>query len=159
MKIKQTNITFVCSYNKCRSPLAEAIASAYINFYNLQNIIIQSHGVYQYLEEGETPCVSSIEEAKKYDLNIEKYLTKRLTKEIIKEMDYVFVMDKSNYNEVILKTLEEETSKIIYLNPNKENIEDPYEGTPKIFEKLFEELGEYIEYQFEELILKKEESN
>jgi protein-tyrosine phosphatase len=142
-------ITFVCSQNKCRSPLCEAMAKKYLEIFEIKNTIILSHGIYYNLNENEKPCESSIEIAKEYNLDISNHKSKKLTTNEISMIDYIFVMDKSNYNDVCMEANEEDIKKVHYLDMNNENISDPWQGEKEIFENLILELEKNIELQFE----------
>lgn len=139
-------VVMVCLGNICRSPLAEGILQSKVG----NSIFVDSAGTADY-HVGELPDKRSIAVAKKYGIDITKQRGKHFTKKHLEEFDYIYVMDKSNYENVIqlaTSATNKQKVKLILneLHPN-ENLEvpDPYYGGDEGFQKVFQMLDEACE--------------
>ena len=93
-------ILFVCLGNICRSPMAEYIAKDYVKKNNLNNIEIKSRGTASY-HEGEFMHKGTHTILEKYNIDHLDFKSKQITKNDYIESDFIFVMDDSNYDEII----------------------------------------------------------
>lgn len=95
-------ITFVCLGNICRSPMAQYLALDYVQKNNLSNIEIDSCGTANY-HEGEFMHKGTSKILKNLKIDHNSFKSKQITKKLFDESDYIFVMDDSNYNDVVSK--------------------------------------------------------
>lgn len=89
----------VCLGNICRSPLAEGILRDKIKKEAL-NWEVDSAGTSGY-HDGELPDKRSIAIAKEHGLDITDQRSRKLTKQDLDNFDIIYVMDSSNYNDVM----------------------------------------------------------
>lgn len=119
----------VCLGNICRSPLAHGILASKLS----KHFIVDSAGTSAF-HVGEQPDPRSIAEAKTHGLDISDQKSRQFIKEDFSAFDIIYVMDKSNYDNVIaLADTEKEKSKVkLILNedPNAliDEVPDPYYG-------------------------------
>jgi protein-tyrosine phosphatase len=139
-----TKILMVCLGNICRSPLAEGILKSKLP---KNKFLVDSAGTGGW-HSGELPDKRSIAIAKKYSIDLTDQRARQFKKSDFDTFDYIYVMDTSNYSNVInLASNEEQKSKVkLILNevfPN-ENIEvpDPYYGGDSGFENVFQMLDQ-----------------
>ncbi len=131
-------ILMVCLGNICRSPLAEGILQHKLG----KNIEVDSCGTSSY-HEGDPPDLRSIEIAKKYGIDISTQKSRPITPEDFKKFDKIYVMDQSNYENVVALTTdssEKEKVKLILSEiPNTliTEVPDPYFGNEGGFEKVY----------------------
>lgn len=122
----------VCLGNICRSPLADGLLRNKVKSLDL-NVIVDSAGTSNY-HAGEAPDPRMRATAKKKGISIDELRARQFIKNDFSEFDLIFVMDKSNYSNVIaLAETEDEKSKVhLILNeshPNKDlEVPDPYFG-------------------------------
>jgi protein-tyrosine phosphatase len=102
----KTNILMVCLGNICRSPLAEGILESKVNS---NSCFIDSAGTGGY-HIGNPPDYRSIAVAKKHGIDISNQKCRQFTVEDFNKFDTIYVMDFSNYNNVI-KLAEDQTQK------------------------------------------------
>ena len=140
-------VLMVCLGNICRSPLAEGILQSKLP---KSNYIIDSAGTGDW-HIGQLPDKRSIATAKKYGIDITNQRGQHFTVKHFELFDYIYVMDMSNYKNVLsLAPNEKAKSKVkLILNelfPN-ENVEvpDPYYGGDDGFENVFKMLDEACE--------------
>ncbi len=132
----------VCLGNICRSPVAEGVLRHVANKKGLK-IIVDSAGTANY-HVGESPDKRSIANAKKNGVDISMLRGRQFNVLDFDEFDYIFTMDESNLKNVLaLAKTEEHKQKVdLLLNtayPNKNlPVPDPYYGTEKDFDKVFE---------------------
>lgn len=123
----KTKILMVCLGNICRSPLAEGILQSKLN-HSLYYIDSAGTGGYHI---GNPPDQRSINVAKKHGVDISKQKCRQFTEEDFTNFDVIYVMDFSNYNNVIkLAKNEVHKSKVklllSVLNTEIKQVPDPY---------------------------------
>ncbi|MDD5358709.1 MAG: low molecular weight phosphotyrosine protein phosphatase [Sulfurovaceae bacterium] len=91
-------ILFVCLGNICRSPIAEGIAKDIIK-QNSLNIHIDSAGTSSW-HIGEMPCSNSIRVANLNGVDISHFRARQVTKNDLKEFDFIVGLDKSNIEDL-----------------------------------------------------------
>ena len=136
----------VCLGNICRSPLAEGIMRSKLS----EDFIVDSAGTGGW-HAGQLPDKRSIAIAKIKGLDITNQKARQFKVSDFTTFDHIFVMDNSNYKDVLaLAPNEEAKSKVkLILNelfPN-ENIDvpDPYYGGEDGFENVYEMLDQACE--------------
>lgn len=139
-----TRILMVCLGNICRSPLAEGILKSKLPkdlFY------IDSAGTGDY-HIGSLPDKRSIKVAEKYDLDISDQRGRQFTVTDFDKFDIIYVMDSSNYENVVsLARNDKDIEKIkmilneIYPDQNYD-VPDPYTGGIQGFDSTFKMLDE-----------------
>jgi protein-tyrosine phosphatase len=137
-------ILMVCLGNICRSPLAEGILKSKLS---KQHFIIDSAGTANY-HIGNPPDKRSVEVAKKYGLDISNLKGRQFGISDFDNFDWIYVMDESNYNNVIkLARTEEDIAKVKFIlneiHPNQNYaVPDPYYGGDEGFENVYNMLDE-----------------
>jgi protein-tyrosine phosphatase len=136
-------ILMVCLGNICRSPLAEGIMRSKLS----NDFIVDSAGTGGW-HAGELPDKRSIATAKNKGLDITHQRARQFKISDFESFDYIYVMDNSNYKDVIaLAPNDEAKSKVkLILNelfPNENvDVPDPYYGGQDGFENVFDMLNE-----------------
>ena len=134
-------ILFVCLGNICRSPLAEGIMLYLRSKHNLE-LEIDSAGTANY-HVGEAPDKRTIVNAKKNGIDLSNLRARQFTASDFDYFDKIYVMDKANLKNVSALAKHESHWKKVELflnNGNHQNQEvpDPYYGTEKNFEEVFQ---------------------
>jgi low molecular weight protein-tyrosine phosphatase len=143
----KTKILMVCLGNICRSPLAEGILKAKIDKDKVQ---VDSAGTGGW-HVGELPDSRSIAIARKHGLDISDQRGKKFSTYDFETYDHIFVMDNSNYHDVVsLAKNDSEIQKVqLILNEifHGENVDvpDPYYGGDHGFENVFQMLDQACE--------------
>ena len=149
-----TKILMVCLGNICRSPLAEGILKSKLDSSNFE---VDSAGTSGYHEDA-LPDQRSIDVAQKNGLDITDQRSRKFTKEDFKNFDHIFVMDTSNYEDVIsLAETQEERDKVsLILNKifpgEDESVPDPYHNSMDGFNQVYEMLEESCSLISRELV-------
>ena len=153
-------ILFVCLGNICRSPLGEGIMLHFIAEDNLQNLVqVDSAGTAGY-HIGEAPDHRTIANAKKNGVDISSLRARKFETEDFDAFDKIYVMDASNYENVLAMAKNSaQKNKVDYLlnilHPHKnEPVPDPYYGTEKDFEAVFQLVYKACEKIREELVVR-----
>ncbi len=134
----------VCLGNICRSPLAEGILKSKIFSFKT---FVDSAGTGAY-HVGEKPDKRSISIAKTNGIDISDQKARKFTVEDFDLFDFIYVMDNSNYSNVIsLARNEADKLKVkLILNevfPNENlDVPDPYYGGDFGFKNVFKMLDE-----------------
>ncbi|XMO86695.1 low molecular weight protein-tyrosine-phosphatase [Algibacter sp. AS12] len=138
-----TKILMVCLGNICRSPLAEGILKSKLS----KDFIVDSAGTANY-HSGAAPDTRSIAVARKYGLDISSLKGRQFNVTDFDTFDLIYVMDQSNYNNVIkLARHNEDIAKVkLILNEVHEGknyeVPDPYYGGDHGFENVYQMLDE-----------------
>ena len=137
-------ILFVCLGNICRSPLGEGIMLHFIKEQNLQYLFqVDSAGTANY-HIGEAPDHRTIANAKKNGVDISQLRARQFSTSDFDDFDKIYVMDSSNHKNVLLLAKNpSHKNKVDYLlnvlNPQQnKHVPDPYYGTEKDFEEVFQ---------------------
>ncbi|ROI09357.1 low molecular weight phosphotyrosine protein phosphatase [Chryseobacterium sp. H3056] len=126
-------ILMVCLGNICRSPLAEGILKAKLS----TDFTVDSAGTID-MHEGENPDYRSIEIAQKYNIDISEQKSRPFTYEDFQNFDRIYCMDKNNLADVLaLARTDNDRNKVSLLGENLE-VPDPYWGTMKDFDEVFQ---------------------
>lgn len=134
----------VCLGNICRSPLAEGILKSKID---PEKIFVDSAGTSNYhVGHSPDPRSVSIAEQRKLDITAQKGRQFRVSD--FDEFDHIYVMDMSNYQDVLALARNEEDQQKVSLILDEifpgENVEvpDPYYGGNDGFGKVYDMLDE-----------------
>lgn len=143
-----TNVLMVCLGNICRSPLAEGILRDLAQKAAL-NIEVDSCGTANY-HVGDKPDSRSIKKAKEYNIDINHLRGRQFQISDFDFFDIIYVMDQSNYNNVVaLARNEKDKNKVkLILNEisnNNNEVPDPYYGGDDGFEHVYQLLNEACE--------------
>ncbi len=134
------SVLMVCLGNICRSPLAEGVLKSKLD---LEKFHIDSAGTAAY-HIGKSPDARSIAVAKKYGVDIKSQKARLFIKSDFKLFDYIYVMDQSNYKNVLgLADTDMDRSKVRLILEEiaqSENLEvpDPYYGGKQGFEDVYQ---------------------
>ena len=151
-----TKILMVCLGNICRSPLAEGILASKLP---KGKFTVDSAGTGSW-HIGRQPDERSIAVAKKNKINISTQKGRQFSVADFDAFDYIYVMDSSNYNDVVelAKTQDHRDKVQMILNdlfPNENvDVPDPYFGLPNGFEIVYNMLDEVCEVISKKLIEK-----
>ena len=150
-------ILMVCLGNICRSPLAEGILASKLP---KDKFTVDSAGTGSW-HIGHSPDKRFIAVAQKNQLDISKQKGRQFSTSDFENFDYIYVMDSSNYNNVIeLAKKPEHTAKVkMILNelfPNENvDVPDPYYGTTSNgFEFVYKMLDEACDSIAKKLLIK-----
>lgn len=132
----------VCLGNICRSPLADGLLLRKIKEQNL-DLTVDSAGTANY-HIGKAPDHRMIQTAAKHGTALEFLRARQFTSKDFQNFDLILVMDQSNYENVVkLAPNNIDKQKVSYfleyLYPNqKAAVPDPYYGTLKDFEEVYQ---------------------
>jgi protein-tyrosine phosphatase len=152
----KTKVLMVCLGNICRSPLAEGILKSKLSD---SAFLVDSAGTGAW-HAGEQPDKRSMAIAKKYGIDLTSQRARQFKTADFEIFDYIYVMDQSNYDNVIkLATTTDAINKVkLILNevhPDKNfEVPDPYFGGDQGFESVYhmlEEACEKIKYKLENI--------
>ena len=149
-------ILMVCLGNICRSPLAEGILASKLP---KNKFTVDSAGTGS-CHIGRKPDERSIVTAKKNKIDISHQKGRQFAIRDFETFDYIYVMDNSNYNDVmhLAKTPEQRNKVQLILNElfPDENVDlpDPYYGLANGFDHVYEMLDQACELIAKKLIAK-----
>ena len=137
-------VLFVCLGNICRSPVAEGIMLHLIEERKLhQDFKVDSAGTAGYHMD-EAPDHRTVKNAKKNGVDLSKLRARKFSTNDFEEFDKIYVMDESNYQNVVsLTNNTSHKAKVDYLlnlsHADKNlPVPDPYYGTEANFEEVFQ---------------------
>ncbi|MBT8209117.1 MAG: low molecular weight phosphotyrosine protein phosphatase [Eudoraea sp.] len=135
----QIKVLMVCLGNICRSPLAEGILKSKVD---PSRILVDSAGTAGY-HVGSSPDDRSIAVARKFQIDISQQRCRRFVIEDFDRFDHIFVMDQSNYQDVLeLAQRESHIRKVRLIleetNLDYEEVPDPYYGGESGFDHVYQ---------------------
>lgn len=134
-------ILMVCLGNICRSPLAEGILRDKIEKHGL-DALVKSTGTGDY-HIGEPADPRSVEVATKNRIDIRSHTASQFRASDFDEYDLIYAMDKSNFNNILKLTRnDEDRAKVkILMNevmPGKnQDVPDPFYGGKHGFDNVY----------------------
>lgn len=142
----------VCLGNICRSPLAEGLLKSKLP---QTDFFVDSAGTSGY-HIGSPPDLRSIEVAKAHGLDISVQRSRQFSGYDFETFDKIFVMDNSNYKDVIRYAKnEEERQKVALIldYPGAEILEvpDPYYGGEQGFRYVYDLLDKACDFHSNQL--------
>ena len=149
-------IVMVCLGNICRSPLAEGILASKLP---KDKFTVDSAGTGSW-HIGQSPDDRSVAVAQKNGLDISYQRGRQFSRTDFDTFDYIYVMDNSNYDNVIaLAETNEQKEKVVlimnelYPSQNKD-VPDPYFGIHNGFDIVYAMLDEACDVIAQKLIAK-----
>ena len=134
-------VLMVCLGNICRSPMAEGILRDLAATRGIE-LSVDSAGTYAG-HQGEAPDLRAQDEMKKRGHSIQRIRSRPMRPADFDAFDRIFVMDKSNYRDVLSMATDAEMEKKVglFLNqawPEKDlEVPDPYFGGQHGFERVY----------------------
>jgi protein-tyrosine phosphatase len=137
-------IQFVCLGNICRSPLAKVVFRDKVEAHGLgDHFEIHSSGTGNW-HVGDKADERMRRTAQRNDLSLEDHRASQFQAEDLAAYDHIFVMDKSNLNDVLhLDENDEHGGKVRLFRefdpqPDDYQVPDPYHGGRQGFENVFD---------------------
>ena len=144
-----TKILMVCLGNICRSPLAQGILIKKV----AKSTFVDSAGTAAY-HIGNQPDPRSINVGKKNGIDISSFRARKFTQEDFRNFNHIYVMDKSNYNDVLsLAQLSEDHKKVKLILEYEQEVPDPYYGDVGGFDHCYNLLDKACDKIVKELNL------
>lgn len=137
-------VQFVCLGNICRSPLAKVVFRKKVNEANLGDqfdIVSSGTGSWHVGEQADDRMRKT---AKRKGLSLEEHRASQFKTVEFERADHIFVMDKSNLNDVLRLDENNEYNDKVRLfrefdpEPGDYEVPDPYHGGRQGFERVFE---------------------
>lgn len=140
----QKKILMVCLGNICRSPLAEGILASKVD---TSKVFVDSAGTSDW-HVGKGPDTRSIATAKQFGIDISQQKARQFTVADFDTFDTIYVMDNSNYDNVIALARNEADKRKVKrilneVTPGKNlEVPDPYYGGDSGFTNVYKMLEE-----------------
>ncbi len=149
---------FVCTGNICRSPTAHAIARHKSVMLGLQNnFFFDSAGTSAY-HQGELPDSRSEQIAKQRGISFQDIFSRPITSQDFENFDYIMCMDRSHLSHLLRISDKKYHNKIhLFLqfcgakNSWDDEVIDPYYGSDKGFEEVYDVIDEALDNFFREV--------
>jgi protein-tyrosine phosphatase len=153
-------ILMVCLGNICRSPIADGLLRKKVKEQGL-DVEVDSAGTIA-LHQGEAPDSRMVETARKNGTDISFLRARQFKVEDFENFDYIFSMDFSNQKNILsLARNEEDRNKVNMLlgdltDQEEASVPDPYYGTQKDFEHVYELVDHATDMLIEKLKITKQ---
>ncbi len=151
-------VQFVCLGNICRSPLAEAVFREQVQHAELEDHFeIESSGTGKW-HVGDKADGRMRKTARKHDLSLEAHTASQFAPGDLEAYDHIFVMDKSNLNDVLYLDEDDQYNGKVRLfrefdpEPGDFQVPDPYYGSGDGFEKVYRIVERTSEVLLERLV-------
>lgn len=148
--MKKVRVLFVCLGNICRSPLGAAIMKRKVKEQGLEDRVeVDSCGTSNY-HIGDNADPRTIANASKHGVPID-HCARQLTRQDLAEFDFIFAMDKSNYENILrLSNGDDQSGRVKLMRQfdpvrGGSEVPDPYHGNERDFQEVFDILDRSIE--------------
>lgn len=140
-------ILFVCTGNTCRSPLAEAIARRALEEEGLDGFHVRSAGTHA--AAGGRASSGSLEVARANGLDLEGFVSRPLTTDLVDHADLILVMEPGHRSAVLGLSPQADTKTLLLGELAGEEgpqaaVPDPFGGTPEAYQRTYRRLEELI---------------
>jgi protein-tyrosine phosphatase len=148
-------ILFVCLGNICRSPLAKAILADKAGKLEL-NVEVDSAG-FETFHRGDPADPRSVAVAAAHGIDLSDHVARMFTTRDFDRFDLIYVMDRTNYNDVmgVARDSEDERKVDFILNlvtPGEDRpVPDPWYGGKDGFEKVYQMLDQACDQLIREI--------
>lgn len=136
----------VCLGNICRSPLAEGILQSKLP----DNFTVDSAGTLEN-NAGKSPDHRSVSTAKKYDIDISGQRSRLFVAADFQNYDRIYVMDKSNLENVLSLSKDENERKKVSLILGDQEVPDPFWSEMEDFDNVYKMLDKASDQIAEDL--------
>ncbi len=151
-------VQFVCLGNICRSPLAEAVFREKVQQAGLDaHFEIESSGTGDW-HVGDSADRRMQQTAQRHGVSLEHHTATQFQAEDLARYDHIFVMDKSNLNDVLYFDDEEQHDGKVRLfrefdpQPDNFQVPDPYYGGKDGFENVYNIVDRTAQHILERMI-------
>lgn len=136
------NIIFICMGNICRSPMAEFLLKDMVKKAKIDNLFNISSAAVLDENVGKPVCDGTQKELKKHNIPYTNRVSRRLTKELCDEADYIICMDDAIGNLAISiggEEVKNKLHKLLDYSDTPMDIVDPAETND--FERTYREVS------------------
>ena len=136
------NIIFICMGNICRSPMAEFLLKDMVKKAKIDNLFNISSAAVLDENVGKLVCDGTQKELKKHNIPYTNRVSRRLTKELCDEADYIICMDDAIGNLAISiggEEVKNKLHKLLDYSDEPMDIVDPAETND--FERTYREVS------------------
>ncbi len=143
MKRGPVRVLFVCLGNICRSPLAEGVFRSLARERGLEGQLhIDSAGTGAW-HVGQAPDLRMRQTAMKHGVDLSGQRARQFKERDLADFDYVFAMDESNRQDILLHDREDRHHERVVLfrrydpDPDDYEVPDPYYGGDGGFDRVY----------------------
>jgi protein-tyrosine-phosphatase len=143
-----TRIVFICSANRCRSPMAQGILDAQWKSSGKTNLIVSSMGVHGM--NLQPPTEYAVQVCKEHDIDISSIQSRPIIPEELKAADIILTMEpfQKEYVRIFFPSMQNQVFMLgaypAFEHSKKHIINDPVGGSIKDYRKSFDEIAAHI---------------
>jgi len=134
--VRRKRVLFVCTGNTCRSVMAEGLLKKALKERKMEEIEVNSAGVFAFPET--SPTKETIQVLRKEGIDVSDYRAKRLSSEMIKSADLIFVM-QDYHRDILLRYVPWAKERIFVLD-----IPDPIGKPFNVYQEYFEKIKKHL---------------
>ena len=143
-------VTFVCTGNTCRSPMAEVIARTWLKERGIDGIDVASAGILA--GEGHPASGGARWAASERGLNLDPHRASLLTADMIARSDLILTMSHSHRSVVEDHGGEGRTHRLRDYAGEQGDVQDPFGGPDHVYEATFREIETLVSRALERLV-------
>lgn len=143
-------VTFVCTGNTCRSPMAEAVARKWLEERGIDAITVASAGILA--GEGHPASDGARWAASERGLDLDSHRASLLTAEMIAASDLILTMGQSHRRVVEDQGGEGRTHRLRDYAGEHGDVQDPFGGPDHVYDATFREIQALVGRAMERIV-------
>lgn len=142
-------ITFVCTGNTCRSPMAEVIARKWLIDNDIDSVVVESAGILA--NQGQGASEGARWAASEGGVDLDHHGATLLTRRLVEESDLILTMSESHRLALLDLGAGDKVHRLRDFAREHGDVLDPFGGPDHVYEATFREIHGLVEKAFERL--------
>lgn len=147
--MKPFKITFVCTGNTCRSPMAEIIARKWLIDNDITNVVVESAGILA--SQGQPASQGARWAASEGGADLDRHGATLLTRDLVAQSDVILAMSESHRLALLDMAAGDKVHRLRDFAREHGDVMDPFGGPDHVYQATFREIEGLVQTALERL--------